>query len=282
MTFHGRKDMLADGAVQPRAIGSLDLAVKARGASSAIARLRSEGCLKALFPRRGADVGGADVDCIAINTAGGLTGGDRLHLNAAAEEGARLGLTTQAAERAYRAASGMARMSSTLAVAAGGRIDWLPQEMILFEGARLERSLRADLAGDGRLLLVEPVVFGRVAMGERLRDVAFRDRIEIWRDGAPLYCDALRIEGNLEAQMARAALGRGAGAMAALVFVGPEAEAHLSVVRAHLPATGGASLLRPDVMVARVLAEDGFALRQTLVPVLDRLRPDGLPTSWRL
>ncbi len=279
MTFHQREDLTTGAAegVQPRAIGSLMLSSKARGALSCIDGFRTQGCMKALFPRR------ADgVEAICINTSGGLTGGDRLSLSGAAGAGSRLVLTTQAAERAYRSAGGWARVETRLTVAEGARLDWLPQELILFEGARLMRSLRADLTGDARMLLVEPVIFGRAAMGEVLRDAGLHDRIEIWRDGAPLYCDALRMEGDLAAQMARPALGGGAGAMACVVYVGADAEAHLAPLRAVLPETGGASLLRPDVLVARVLAEDGFALRQTLLPALDRLSGQGLPISWRL
>ena len=41
-------------------------------------------------------------------------------------------------------------------------------------------------------------------------------------------------------------------------------------------------LLAKDLLVLRLLAADGFDLRQTLVPILDRLLPDGLPRAWRL
>ncbi|MFW2588775.1 urease accessory protein UreD [Sagittula sp. SSi028] len=267
----------ADVQAQPRAVGDLQLSSKARGPLSAIDRFRTQGCMKALFPRRA-----EGVEAIVINTSGGLTGGDRLSLNCAAGEGSRLVLTTQAAERAYRSAQGWANVTTQLRVAAGGRIDWLPQELILFEGARLSRRLRADLDADARLLLVEPVIFGRAAMGERLHDACLRDRIEVWRDGVPIYCDSIRLEGDLVDVMGRAAVGGGAGAMASLVYVGADAEAQRDALRRVLPRTAGASLLSDDVLVARVLAEDGFALRQVLLPALDRLSGDGLPISWRL
>lgn len=281
LTLHMREDL--DGAVrrmpvaQPRAEGHLSLATKARGPVSAIDRLRAQGAMKALFPRRS-----PGVEAIVINTSGGLTGGDRLAVEARAGAGSSLCLTTQAAERAYRANAGVARMDTALTVEAGAEMLWLPQELILYDGARLERRLSADLAADARFLLVEPVILGRAAMGETLRDVTFRDRIEIRRDGAPLYCDGLSLRGDVAAQMARPALGRGAGAMAQVVFVSPDAEARLGAVRALLPACGGASMLGPDLLVVRLLAGDGHALRTTLLPILDRLSRDRLPTSWRL
>ncbi len=280
MTLHLRKDeaMSVTGGVSlPRARGTLDLSTKARGAVSAIDRLRTSGCVRALFPRS-ADA----VEAIVINTSGGLTGGDCLELDARAGAGTALTLTTQAAERAYRASSDVARVTTRLSAGPAARLYWLPQELILFEGARLQRRLRVDLAGDARLLLVEPVIFGRTAMGERLRDVTFRDRIEVWREGAPLYLDALSLAGDLQARMARAAISDGAGAMASLVLVAPEAEAHLGPLRRMLPDTGGVSLLRPDMLAVRLLAEDGMELRRSLLPILDRLSRDSLPISWRL
>lgn len=261
--------------VQPRAKGGLILRSKARAGQSAIDHLRSKGCLKALFPHK------ADrVEAIVINTAGGLTGGDHLVIEAVAGAGSQLTLTTQAAERAYKATSDVARAQTRLQVAQGARLNWLPQELILFEQAALNRSLCVDMARDARLLMVEPVVFGRAAMGETLRHLSFRDRIEIRRDGAPLYLDAVRLEGDVTADMAR--LGQGAGAMASVVYVAPDAEAQLAPTRSYLPATGGASLVRQDVLVMRLLAGDSFELRRALLPILDRLSGDALPTSWRL
>lgn len=280
MTLHMREKQAAavptPGSV-PRARGALELSTKARGPRSAIDRLRTSGCLRALFPRRA-----EGVEAIVINTSGGLTGDDALDVSATVGAGSQLTLTTQAAERAYKASAGVARVETRLEAAVGAVLHWLPQELILFEGARLRRRLRVDLAADARLLLVEPVIFGRHAMGERLRDVAFSDRIAVWRAGVPLYLDGLDLTGDLEAGMVRPALGGGAGAMASLVYVAPDAEAHLVPLRGLLPETGGVSLLRDDLLVVRLLAPDGLELRRSLLPILDRLSRDTLPISWRL
>ncbi|WP_323766629.1 urease accessory protein UreD [Antarctobacter sp.] len=280
MTLHMRENQAVAAPLPgnvPRARGTLDLTTKQRGDRSAIDRLRTSGCLRALFSRRT-----KAVEAIVINTSGGLTGGDSLSLCGAAGVGSQLSLTTQAAERAYRASSDVARVETRLEAGAASVLHWLPQELILFEGARLRRRLRVDLAADARLLLVEPVIFGRTAMGERLRDVAFSDRIAVWRAGAPLYLDGLDLHGDLETGMARPALGGGAGAMASLVYVAPDAESHLAPLRAFMPDTGGVSLMRDDLLVVRLLASDSLNLRRSLLPVLDRLSRDTLPISWRL
>jgi urease accessory protein len=239
-------------------------------------RLHVSGSLKALFPRAPAP------QAILVNTAGGLTGGDRMEIAATAGAGSRLVLTTQSAERVYRAAEGCARVRATLSVAAGAALEWLPQETILFDGGALDRALRADLAPDARLLVAEAVVFGRLAMGERVRRADLRDRIEVWRAGRPLWSDALRLDGAVARRLERPALAGGGAAMASLLYVAPDAAARLGPVRGLLPATGGASLPAPDVLALRIVAADGFQLRAHLVPVLERLCRDGLPRSWRL
>lgn len=234
------------------------------------------GSFKALFPR------GERLEAVLLNTSGGLTGGDRLRFAGGVGTGSALTVTTQAAERAYRSISGSASMRSRVEVEAGSTLHWLPQETILFDGCDLTRSLQIDLAGDARLLMVEPVIFGRAAMGEVLTDARFCDDIHITRAGQPLYTDRLRLQGDLYAQMARPAIGGGAGAMVSLVYVAPDAEAHLPALRRALPDTGGASLIGSDLLVMRLLAPDSFALRRVLVPLLDRLTGQGLPKVWRL
>lgn len=265
-------------ASQPRARGDLRITSRERDGSSYIDRLDQAGALKALFP----GVRGR-LDAICVNTAGGVTGGDRFAVTAEAGPGSVFCLTTQAAERAYRATGpDPGRVTTRLSAAAGATLFWLPQELILYDRCNLERSLEIDLAPDARLLMVEPVLFGRRAMGEVLRSARFSDRVAIRRDGRPAYLDGLDLSGDVAAALDRAAAGAGSVAMASLVHVAPDAEAHLPALRALMPTTGGASLLAPDMLAMRLVAEDGHALRQALLPVLDRLTSDGLPISWRL
>lgn len=265
-------------AAQPRARGHVRVSAKRRGEMSVIDGLAMSGSMKVLFPRapRG-------LDAMLINTAGGVTGGDRFEIEADVGEGADMTLTTQAAERAY-AVRGVdpGSVETRLRVAKGARLNWLPQETILYDRARFTRRLHVDLAGDARFFMVEPLIMGRVAMGEVLRDLWFRDRVEITREGCKLYLDALRMTGDVEAQMARAATMGGARAMAALVYAGPEAEGFLDRLRALLPETAGASLLAPDLLVSRIVAPDSLALRRVLVPAIRLLNHDEIPRPWML
>lgn len=262
----------------PRARGVVAVRAELRGGRSALADLREEGSAKARFPRGD----GPMLDAVLLNTAGGITGGDRFSWHAVADCGTWLGLTTQAAERAYRARAGeIGRVSVSLEISAGARLDWLPQETILFDRSALERRLDADLRGDARLLVVEPVVFGRAAMGERISAIRFVDRWRIHRDGALVHAEATRIEGSAEL-LSRPALLAGAGAMASLLLAGEDAGALLGPVRRLLVGEAGASLPRPGVLTVRMLAPDGWELRRRLIPVIETLRQAPLPSMWRM
>lgn len=233
--------------------------------------------MKLLFARNP-----ARLDAVAVNTSGGLTGGDRLRLKVTAGPDTQVSVTTQAAERAYRASAGTANVETELHVEADAQLLWLPQELILFDGAALSRRLHCDLAQGARFLMVEPVVFGRSAMGETIKDLTFRDQIEIDRAGRPLYRDTTTLQGDMVAHLQRRGVAQGAGAMASLLYVAPDAEAQRDWITQALPTRGGASLLAPDVLALRMLAADGFELRKSLLPILDHLTENTLPASWRL
>ncbi len=264
--------------IQPRALGHAVLSAKLRGEISVIDGLHQSGCMRILFPR-----GERTLDAVLINTSGGVTGGDQISVSARVGQGSALTLTTQAAERAYRAQQGQTgRITNDITVEENGVLKWLPQEMILFNGCNLDRQLNVELAPTATALLVEPIVFGRTAMGETLDNIRFKDRISVRRDGKPLYLDGISMIGDTAGQLTRAAIGKGAGAMASVIYVAPDAEAYLSPLRKHLPSLGGASLLAPDVLVVRIVAQDSFVLRRSLIPVVERLSNAQLPRTWRL
>ena len=261
----------------PRAQGDLRLAAKRRGEATVIADLRTQGSLKALFPK----VRGDALQAVFLNTAGGLTGGDAMTIDLAARTGAHVVVSSQAAERAYRAQPGqVARVDVRLDVAARGRIDWLPQETILYDHAAIARRMTVNLAPDATVLLVEPLIFGRVAMGETVDMLDFTDHWQVRRDGALIFADALRLKGDAAALMARAGIGAGAGAVATLLLAGPAAAQTASQI--DLPPESGKSLIADDLLFLRLLAPDGFRLRKQLIPVIEALTNAPIPRVWRL
>jgi len=96
-------------------------------------------------------------------TCGGLTGGDEVRFDFAVGAGAAARATTQAAERLYRARAddAPARIESRVVLGEGASAEWLPQETIVFDGARLKRRTVFELSEGADLLACELRVLGR-------------------------------------------------------------------------------------------------------------------------
>lgn len=273
------RDTLRPEPRQPRARGRMEVVSKLRDGRSRIADLHQAGSFKALFPHGSSRA----LQAVVLNTAGGVTGGDRFHLSARAEVGSELVLTTQAAERIYRAQPGeVGQVRTSLTVGAGARVDWLPQETILFDRAALDRRLEAEVASDGRLLVVEPLIFGRGAMGEIVNTGHLEDRWRIHRGEELIFADNARLTGAVQDRLDRAAVGGTARAMASLLLVSDDAELYLDPLRDAVGPTGGASVIRPGVLYARCLAVDGFALRRHIIPAIQTLSGADIPKTWTL
>lgn len=270
---------------QPRAHGRVRIAARLRAGKPVLAELHQRGSARALFPHERS----GELAAVLLNTAGGVTGGDRFACEAQTADGTALTLTTQAAERAYRAQPGeVARIDTRLVLGAASRIDWLPQETILFDGAALERSLTVDMAADARLLAVEAVILGRRAMGEQVLCAHLIDRWRIRRAGRLVYADTLRLSGPVAAIAAGPAAFGPNRVAATVVYVCPDAADRVSAARAFLSEaedTSGveaAASVRDGVLVARLLAPDAHRLRRVLVGLLSGLRGAPLPRVWTI
>ena len=261
-----------------RASGRGECFVKARGSLTVIDRLYQQGCAKLRLPK----AANGDFEVVMINSSGGLTGGDRLDWAFTAETGCAMTVTTQACEKVYASLGGAASVSTTLDVGKGGHINWLPQETILFDQARLSRNLTVDLANDATALIVEPVLLGRLAMNETVHSGLFRDRWTIRRAGKAVHAEAFTIGPDVDAQAAQKAVLNGAKAFVTILLLDPDGERLLEPARAIIGKKGGASFWNGKLL-ARLVDEDGYALRQRLVPLVSLLNKQaGLPKCWSL
>ena len=255
-----------------RVASRIALTVGREGGRSRCARIYEDGALRVRFPNDD------HLQAIVVNTAGGIAGGDRIAFEIAVEEGAALTLTTAAAEKAYRSLGDDAALDVTLRVAPGGMLNWLPQETILFNEARLKRSIDAELAGDARLLLAEAVVFGRTAMGETVQAGRLFDRWRVRRDGRLIFADTLRLDDMIAAQLAHRAVAAG-GCAIATILASPASEDDLAVVRAQTFAGEVGISSWNGATLARLVARDGAALRHDLKLIVTSLA-GALPRIW--
>jgi urease accessory protein len=254
-----------------------DAAVRAKQVEgrTRLATLHEEGCAKIRLP----NTHDGSLQAVLINTAGGLTGGDDVHWAAEAGDGTSLVLTTQACERIYRSLGADASITVGLTAGAGARLDWLPQETILFEGSKLRRQLEVDLAADATFCAVEAVILGREAMGEAARNATLCDDWRIRRNGKLIHAEATRVGGN-DLERDGMSLLDGAGAFATVLYIGADADRRLDPVRAILSGRSGASLVGERLTI-RAIAPSGLALRKILGPVV-ALLAGSLPRLWHI
>jgi len=240
-------------------------------------RLHESGSLRVRFP----SPEGEGLSAVFVNTAGGIAGGDRFDIDITAGEGAQLTLTTAAAEKVYRAQAKAAELNISLKVAAGGRLAWLPQETILFDRARIARRIDIDLAEGASLVLCEIVVFGRTAMGERLRHGEFVDRWRLRKDGKLLFAETVRLEGDVGEKLGRRAIASG-GAAIGTALIMPGDQAVVERVRDLSETFGGEVGISAwnGFAMARFCAQDAARLRADMMAVLGRARNMPLPRLW--
>lgn len=265
-----------------RSDGRVCVHVVAHAGGTRVADLSEAGPLRLRLPRHG----GAFCEGVLLNTAGGIACGDGFRVEAEIGPGAHLVLTTTAAEKIYKSDGPSSLVATRAVLAAGGRLDWLPQETILFDRARLERRFEADLASGASLLAFEAIVFGRTARDESLASGLFRDKWRIRRNGRLVFAESVALQGAITTTLTRRAIGGAARAMATLLDVSADAEGRLDTFRAHCDALGS-----PDVdvaasawnghLVARFLSRDPDGLRATAARIVAAYRGAPMPRVWQ-
>ena len=230
---------------------------------------------KALYPE-----GEAVCQAIVLHPPSGIAGGDQLHIDVHVGPQAHAQLTTPGAGKWYR--SGGADASQTLAFTVGDDaiLEWLPQETIVFDGAKSRMETKVQLGEGSRYLGWEILCLGRSASGERFTHghIGLHTRIE--RNGQPLWLERGRIDCNngddpmltSVAGWAGASVG---GTLLATLASGDDVAALLETCRAIAPADGAEHALTalPNLLVARYLGQSSEAARLWFAVLWQILRP---------
>ncbi|WP_315724379.1 MULTISPECIES: urease accessory protein UreD [unclassified Bradyrhizobium] len=260
-----------------RARGAVRFDVRLQDGVTRRHHLHESGSLRVRFPSPEDD----GLSAMFVNTAGGIAGGDRFAIQVAAGEGSRVTLSSAAAEKVYRAPGTPAELDIVLKAEAGAHISWLPQETILFDRARIHRRIDIELAEAASLLLCEIVVFGRTAMGERMREGEFVDRWRLRRGGKLVFAETVRLDGDVGAKLAEPAIANGAASIGTALIV-PGDAALVERIRESLPAFRGEAGLSAwnGFAMARFCAQDAASLRADMMAVLGCASTVPLPRLW--
>ena len=271
------------GMQRGRGYGRLDVAGGANG--NRVLELVQRSPVRIMLPTiEGRDAG----EAVIINTGGGVTGGDQLDYQFAAVAGARIVLTTQAAEKLYRAIGLKARISTRITVSGDSMLAWLPQESIVFNGAQIDRRMEIDIVTGAEVIAAEFLVLGRAAHGERLSMANVSDRWRVRLDGRLIWADTFRLTPETIPHLQRKALLAGCNAIATLVYSGSQVDALQSLLRRlSLPSQTriGATCVN-GLLVVRLAAESAAMLKAAAVATLElfsqTLRPGSIrvPRMW--
>jgi len=228
---------------------------------------------KALYPE-----GDAVCQAIVLHPPSGIAGGDHLAISAEVGAGAHAQLATPGAGKWYRSCGAEASQCIAFTVAEGATLEWLPQETIVFDGARARMETRVSLAANSRYIGWEILCLGRAAAGERFENGRFELFFRVDRESRPIWLERGGFDGN-DAMLSSPAGWAGATVCGTLLCAFPElpqqAAALLEACRKIIPADGanhGLSAL-PGILVARYLGNSSEAARLWFAELWAILRP---------
>lgn len=274
-------------ALPQRSHGSASVSIKKTERGNRLAHLYQKGCAKVRLPKT---YDQEHVEAVMINTSGGMTGADELSWQFTALQNSGLTVTTQACERVYRSVEGYAKIGVDLLAEKNSTLFWMPQETILYEHSKAHRKIRVRMDDNARVLIVEPLIMGRTAMGESLSDISFLDNWTIAHEDQMVHMEATRFCGDIfELQKSPARLD-GNIAIATVLLLGSgsasDLEAQLLKVRSLCSSQAAASFWKvgqTGKLIVRIVANDGYELRKTLIPIVQVLANDAtLPKCWTL
>jgi urease accessory protein len=241
--------------------------------------------IRIMFPKA---TGGAVEEAVLINTAGGIAGGDRLGIDVTALANASIAVTSQAAEKVYRALNEPARISTKLKACEASRLAWLPQETIIFNWSRLSRKTEIELSSGAELLALEWLVLGRAAHGEAVTGGHISDSWRVKNDGRLIWADSFHATDETFPHLHRKALLSDCKAIGTLIYFGPNLDARRELLRDMAPSLGCHCAVTSvgGLIVARLAAvvssDLGLALRSILQQISLELGPGPfrVPTMW--
>jgi urease accessory protein len=256
----------------------LALAFEQRAMRTVLAARRHAGPLvvqKPFYPE-----GDAVCHAIVLHPPGGIAGGDELELAVQSVGGAHALLTTPGAGKWYRSAGPWARQRLAFDIADGGCLEWLPQETIVFDGARTRLETEVRLVGNARYVGWEILCLGRTGSGETFERGTCRLRTSILRDGKLQWTERGMIDGGGPLLDARVGLA-GQPVCGTLIVAAPMLDADLvAACRVPRPLVGASSVTRVSgALLARYLGPSGEAARRYFATLWGIVRPAVLGRS---
>jgi urease accessory protein len=216
-----------------------------------------------------------------VHPPGGIVGGDQLKLNVTSNAGTHALITTPAATKFYRAAPNQRATLKQDFSLNQSTLEWLPQETIVFRDANAKAITRVRLNSSSRFIGWEITCYGRQAANELFDRGQFHQDFEIWLENRPLWIDRLRLDGQGAAMTAIWGLNNQTVIATCVVYPATISDLEVARTDESLSCT-----LVDNVLLCRLLNNDGHRAKQAFVQLWQRLRPSivgreaTLPRIW--
>ncbi len=231
---------------------------------------------KALYPE-----GASPCHAIIVHPPGGIAGGDRLEVLVNSRAHSH-GLVTNPSATKWYGTDSIVPASQLIEIALNGKFEWLPQETIVFNQARVRSDIHVKASEDGAMIGWDHLIFGRHASGETFSAGNFNQTLRIELDGQEVWRDKLVLRGSDPLFASPIGL-RGHHALATVWAVLPQKkswdEQIIQNLREQTCVQGEQgivwSVLHPRLLVGRVLANP-LNLKSLLHHAWNFLRPQVL------
>ena len=244
-----------------------------------ISRMYQSGSAKLMLPKTYSDM----IEAVILNTSGGMTDGDVLSIDVRAE-GCPLVMTTQTAERVYRSGGTKpAKVKINLSVSDTADLHWLPQETILFNDSKFERTLTVNLSSCSNFLCTETIVLGREAMGENICDCELIDNWRVFRDGNLFHAESFRLSNEVNKIIAAPAGCNGARLLSTILYVGNNVDQVAERLAELIKQTASDCAVScwNDRFVIRLVSAHSASARKDIERILLAVRQQPLPRVWQ-
>ena len=244
-----------------------------------ISRMYQSGSAKLMLPKTYSDM----IEAVILNTSGGMTDGDIFNIDVQAKE-CPLVMTTQTAERVYRSGGTKpAKAKINLSVSNTADLHWLPQETILFNDSKFERTLTVNLSTCSNFLGAETIVLGREAMGENICDCKLIDNWRVFRDGELFHAESLRLSDDVSKIITAPAGGNGARLLSTILYIGNNLEQVADRVAGLIKQISSNCALScwDDRLVIRLVSAQSAYARKDIERLLLAIRQQPLPRVWQ-